>query len=106
MKNGLQKEDFGTIISEAMIDCYGLSEELFCLLTYLQEELLFPFKIHLLGLNLEVIAITEHQNVPRLVVLREGAKYSIDITDCEVVDKKSRNHLLIESFKHWFSLIF
>lgn len=81
MKNSLKKEDIDTIISEATIDCYGLHEELSCLLTSLQDELLFPFKIHLLGLSLDVIAITEQHNLPKLIVLREGTEYSIDITD-------------------------
>lgn len=106
MKNSLQKEDFELIISKATVDCYGLYEELSCISIYLQDELIFPFKINLLGLTLDVIAVTEQQNLPKLVVLRERAKYSIDMTNCEVVDKKSRNHLLIESYKHWFSLIF
>jgi len=106
MKNNFEKEDFEAIISKATVDCYGLYEELSCISIYLQDELNFPFKINLLGLTLDVIAVTEQQNLPKLVVLREGAKYSIDITDCEVVDRKTRNHLLVESYKHWFSLIF
>ncbi|MFX0095417.1 MAG: hypothetical protein ACFFBD_27020, partial [Candidatus Hodarchaeota archaeon] len=106
MNDRQREEELSNIIREATVDCYGLHEELLGLTTHLENNLTFPFKIKLLGLTLEAIDLTARYVLLKLVVLRKGTKYTIDLTDIEVSDKNSQNYLLIEAYNDWLSRIF
>jgi hypothetical protein len=98
--------ELDTIIEEATLDSYGLDEELCSWAMYLEDELVFPFPVKIIGKTVQVVGIEDGDGTLKFKIENESKIYKINVSDAEILvnpGEKNRNDLLIQAFRHWVS---
>nr|MDO8087071.1 calcium-binding protein [Candidatus Sigynarchaeum springense]MDO8118596.1 calcium-binding protein [Candidatus Sigynarchaeota archaeon] len=98
--------ELDAIVEEATIDSYGFDEELGSWAVYLEDELVFPFPVRVIGKAVQAIGVEERDGVVKLKVKSSDKQYWIDLLDVEIVKRAgetNRNELLILAYRRWFS---
>jgi len=99
-------EALAVIIEEATVDLYGLYEGISSWAIYLEDELEFPFLVKVIGKIFQAIKIEDEHNCLKLIVVSDGKKYQVDITDVELGQSgtlHARNELLLTAYYKWCS---
>jgi hypothetical protein len=90
------------MIEEATVDAYGESEQITGFFTLLEEQLKFPFKTEMLGMEVTVeqLDLTDDEQIVT-VCSRGKSLQRIPILDLPLPDPPPEGWEWIEAFRHW-----
>lgn len=98
MTNNKQLDD---LIEEATVDCYNEYECLAGFSSCLEDKLSFPFPVQVVGEKVKVISLDFEDGQIKVVCLKQGKKYKINILDIKYNPEKVKNYQYIKAFRKW-----
>jgi energy-converting hydrogenase A subunit M len=99
------QEEIDKIIDEATVDCYDEYEAFAGVVSYLSDEISFPFKAKWLGDVVEVIGIDSEEssceNEVMAQILTEEDEYTIALEELESMPDDAVNSKYLEMYEYW-----
>ncbi len=93
------------MIGEATVDCYDEHEAFAGVVSYLSDEMSFPFKAKWLGDVVEVIGIDSeesgYENEVMAQILTDDDEYTISLDELESMPDDTVNIKYLEMYKYW-----
>ena len=102
--DGLDEADVKESLQNATIDAYGDDEQHTGLLTAIQDELAFPFKVQALG---ETVVVVDMEWPEKdgfgldLVVEKNGQRHRIEARSVNLVRPFPEGHLFLAAYLNW-----
>lgn len=101
MKTISNNKHLDDLIEEATVDCYDEYECLAGFSSFLKDKRSFPFPVRVVGEKVKVIGLDFEDEQIKVVCLKQGKKYKINILDIEYNPKRIKNYQYIEAFRKW-----
>lgn len=101
---GLDVAEVRAALEEAIVDCYGESEQHTGLVTAIQDELTFPFKAKVMGEAVTVTGVEWSEGDEfglDLVCERGGKAHRIEARSVELVKPLPDGHLFLAAYLEW-----
>jgi hypothetical protein len=98
----LRKTKLEELVEEALVDAYGEEEEIGAFFTMIEEHLVLPFPVTLLGFEamVEEVDLTDDGRIVAYC-RRDGLKQTIDIRDLPLSAPMPEGAEWIAAYKHW-----
>ena len=99
-----RKTRLDRLIEEAIIDCYGESEQLVGLYTMIEDNLALPFGTMVLGVPVTVVRIDLTQRDAIVAVFRRaGVRQTVPILDLPLPSRRPAGAEWIDAYCRWTS---
>lgn len=90
------------LVREAVVDCYGESEQAAGLFTMIEDHLALPFTTRVLGMPVVVERIELNRRDEVVAVCRRGReRQAVPILDLPLPDPPPAGARWIEAYRHW-----
>lgn len=101
MAKKLSDEKLEELIEEATVDAYDEYEQRAGFYCMLEDNLVFPFKAHVVGEEVEVIGLEQEDERIDAVCKRKGKKYQVDILNLKYKPVDVKGYEWIEAYRKW-----
>ncbi|MDB5387908.1 MAG: cytoplasmic protein [Planctomycetaceae bacterium] len=101
---GLDEQEVREALKEATVDAYGDDEQHTGLLTAIQDELVFPFRVSVLGEEVSVVDMEWPEGDEYgldLVCERNGKRHRIEARSVELLKPLPEGHLFLAAYLDW-----
>jgi hypothetical protein len=100
--NRRRKTRLDRLIEEAIVDCYGESEQLVGLHTMIENNLALPFETMVLGVPVTVVRIDLTQRDEIVAVCRRaGVRQTVPILDLPLPSRRPAGVEWIDAYRRW-----